>query len=277
MAKTEYVLWHYTPSLAGGVIGAIVFLVLTGAHIFRLIRNRTWFCIPFVVGGLFEAIGYAGRAAAHSDTTSKGPYIVQSVLILIAPILFAASIYMVLGRLMLRTDSGSMSIIRPNWVTKIFVISDILCFFIQSGGAGMLTQAKDDAGVKRGERIILGGLMLQILAFGFFVIVAAVWHKRLASNETAAARSGVIPWKKYAYLLYAASMCITIRNACRVVEYAMGRDGFLITHEWTLYMYDCALMINTLAICLVWYNPNIKHSRNSDVEFGSVGIHTQRK
>jgi hypothetical protein len=143
---------------------------------------------------------------------------------LIAPILFAASIYMILGRLIMRTKSAGYSIIRANWVAKIFVTGDILCFFVQSGGAGMLVQAKDNGGVKRGENIILGGLILQILIFGFFVAVAATWHKRLSARPTA--YSADLPWIRYTWLLYAASALITIRNLCRVVEYALGRVGF---------------------------------------------------
>ncbi|KAF2642018.1 RTA1 like protein [Massarina eburnea CBS 473.64] len=263
-SKPEYVLWAYTPSSAGGIIGAIVFALLTGTHAFRLIKSRTWFCIPFIIGGLFEAIGYAARAAAHSDTTSKKPYIIQSALILLAPIFFAASIYMILGRLILRTDSATHSIIRPTFVTKIFVTGDILCFFIQAGGAGMLVQAKDSSGVSRGENIILGGLILQILIFGFFVVVAGTWHRRLSARPTAMAAE--VSWLKYIRLLYAASAFITIRNACRVVEYALGRDGYLLSHEWPLYLYDFIPMMLTLAVCLTWYDPNIKPSRKSDVE-----------
>ena len=50
--KPEYVLWPYTPSVAGGVVAAIVFAILSCIHIFRLFKNRTWFCIPFVIGAL---------------------------------------------------------------------------------------------------------------------------------------------------------------------------------------------------------------------------------
>jgi hypothetical protein len=51
----EYKLWNYTPSVAGGAIGAIVFAVVTSLHTYRLVRNRTWFCIPFVIGGLVSS------------------------------------------------------------------------------------------------------------------------------------------------------------------------------------------------------------------------------
>lgn len=85
----------------------------------------------------------------------------------------------------------------------------------------MLVQAEDNDAVKRGENIILGGLVLQILIFGFFVAVAATWHVRLMGRPTA--KSADLPWMRYIWLLYAASVLITVRNFCRVVEYALGR------------------------------------------------------
>ncbi|KAH8727987.1 RTA1 like protein-domain-containing protein [Phaeosphaeriaceae sp. PMI808] len=262
-----YVLWPYTPSIAGGVVAAIVFLVLTSLHTWRLIKNRTWFCTPFIVGGIFETIGYAARAAAHNDIVSKTPYIIQSILILVAPILFAASVYMILGRIILRTDSASYSILRATWVTKIFVTGDILCFFIQGGGAGLLVKASDLDGFKMGENIILGGLVLQILIFTFFVVVASIWHRRMNAVPTAAAAE--LPWKKYIRLLYAASVFITARNLCRVIEYAMGKQGYLLSHEWPLYVYDFLPMVLTLVVCTAWYDPNIKPERKLDIEIGT--------
>jgi hypothetical protein len=280
----KYVLWPYTPTIAAGVIAALVFIAITSVHTWRLVKNRTWFCVPFVIGGLFETIGYAARAAAHNDTESTTPYIIQSTLILVAPILFAASVYMILGRLILRTDSASYSIIRANWVTKIFVAGDIICFCIQGGGAGLLVQAKDADGFKRGENIILGGLILQILIFTFFVVVASIWHRRLNAQPTSAASE--VPWKKYTMFLYAASVFITVRNLCRVIEYAMGKvcvelgdtilgyvsnkrqEGYLLSHEWPLYVYDFLPMVLTMVVCVAWYDPNIKPGRKTDIEFG---------
>ena len=51
---TEYVLYVYTPSLVAAIIAIAVFGILTTAHIYRLLKTGTWFCIPFVVGGLCE-------------------------------------------------------------------------------------------------------------------------------------------------------------------------------------------------------------------------------
>lgn len=58
----------------------------------------------------------------------------QSILLLVAPALFAASIYMELGRIVLLVDGESRCFMRRKWMTKIFVAGDVLSFFLQGGG-----------------------------------------------------------------------------------------------------------------------------------------------
>ena len=48
----NFKLYRYVPSLAAAVVATVVFGSLSVAHIFRIVRNKTWFCVPFVVGGL---------------------------------------------------------------------------------------------------------------------------------------------------------------------------------------------------------------------------------
>ena len=44
--------YEYTPSLAGGIVVALIFVALLGLHLFRLYQHRTWFCIPFSIGAI---------------------------------------------------------------------------------------------------------------------------------------------------------------------------------------------------------------------------------
>lgn len=51
---------------------------------------------------------------------------------------------MMLGRIILVTDGESHSLIRKRWLTKIFVIGDVISFLLQ--GAGMLGTAHQSTG-----------------------------------------------------------------------------------------------------------------------------------
>ena len=85
---------------------------------------------------LVEWIGYIGRAVSSQESPNwtLGPYIVQTLLLLIAPALFAASIYMELGRIILLVDGEVHSLIKKRWLTKLFVTGDVLSFTLQAAG-----------------------------------------------------------------------------------------------------------------------------------------------
>ena len=78
--------------------------------------------------------------AQESPDWTLSPYIMQSLLILLGPALYAASIYMVLGRLIRLLDAHHHSLVRTKWLTKLFVTGDVLSFLTQ--GAGMLRPSK---------------------------------------------------------------------------------------------------------------------------------------
>lgn len=73
-------------------------------------------------------------SAQETPDWTLGPYLIQTLLLLVAPALFAASIYMVLGRIILLTEGERHSMIRQKWLTKLFVAGDVLSFMTQSAG-----------------------------------------------------------------------------------------------------------------------------------------------
>jgi hypothetical protein len=83
---------------------------------------------------IVETIGFVGRILSKNDIWALGPFIMQSLLILVAPALFAASIYIILGRVILMVDGERYSLIRQKWLTKTFVAGDVLSFMMQGSG-----------------------------------------------------------------------------------------------------------------------------------------------
>ncbi|TVY85224.1 Protein RTA1 [Lachnellula suecica] len=232
---------RYHPSMVAAVIFIILFIATTSVHVFQAAKGRTYYFIPLILGGFFEWIGYVGRALAHSNEHSLGIYILQTLLLLLAPALFAASIYMVLGRLVLLTNSESLAPIRSSRLTKIFVLGDVASFLVQSGGGAMMSNAKSQ---NSGKTIIIIGLFLQLIFFGVFVVTSAIFHKRLSASPTG--ESMRVPWKKYIFALYGASVLILIRCVFRVIEFLSGNTGYLAEHEIFLYLFDGVLMLGVM-------------------------------
>lgn len=107
-----------------------------------------------------EFVGYAARASAAGKTDSLMTFSIQSSWILIAPTLFAASIYMCFGRLVRKLHAESYSMIPAKWLTKTFVLGDVLSFLIQGGAAGMLI-IQNLATI--GKAMVILGLVIQVL------------------------------------------------------------------------------------------------------------------
>lgn len=189
---------------------------------------------------------------------------------------------MVLGRLIVRVPSGpSCSLIRPSWLTKIFVIGDVFSFLLQASGGGMMAmEGKADLG----QNILLVGLFVQIVMFGLFVVVAVAFHVRYGrmlaisgaygSGATGGASPNGIPWLKVLYMLYGVSLLIMVRSIFRVIEYILGQDGYPLNNQWTLFIFDSLLMFLVTALFFFMFHPNDMVGAQTDGGYDEVGTST---
>ncbi|KAM0412858.1 hypothetical protein ACHAPD_007906 [Fusarium lateritium] len=201
-------------------------------------------------------LGYGIRAGAHNRTNKIMPYATQNMFILVAPALFAASIYMILGRIIRGLNADRHSLLKPTKLTRTFVLGDVLSFMVQGGGAGM-SAIQNTTMAKWAERLVIIGLVIQIVIFGIFCVVSVVFHRRMSRTPTAESIGTLIPWESTLHMLYAVSFLIMVRSIFRVIEYAQGYTGYALSHEWTLYVFDTLLMWLVTAIFAFRYPSDI--------------------
>ncbi|KAH6643427.1 RTA1 like protein-domain-containing protein [Truncatella angustata] len=249
----DFKLYRYELNLPAAIVAVVIFSVLSILHLYKIVRHRALYFTAFTIGGFFQVVGYAGRIWSHYSPTALGGFIMQAILILVAPALYAASIYMILGRLVRALRAERLSVVSPRWMTRIFVIGDVISFSLQAGGGGI--QAGGSLKMyELGEKIIIVGLFVQIVMFGLFVVTAILFHRRQSRygvHHSSTEHS--IPWKKHLWVLYSVSTLILIRSIFRVVEYLQGNKGYLISHEVFLYCFDALLMAAVMAVLLVFY------------------------
>ncbi|KAK0615461.1 Protein RTM1 [Lasiodiplodia hormozganensis] len=273
---------HYKPSLAAGAIFTALFSLTTLLHIWQLVQRRTWYFIPFAIGGCFEIIGYLSRAIASTQypESEKLPYILQALLLLLGPALFAASIYMVLGRIIRLTGGEAYSLVRVNWLTKIFVFGDVISFLVQCVGGAMLAGADSKDARDRGELFITIGLIVQVIFFGLFIVTTIHYNWRLRKAPTDASRATPVSWQMYLNVLYVSNGLILVRSIFRLIEYVQGEDGELLSNEVYLYIFDAALMFLAMVI-FNWYHPSTlippKKKGQDDVEASSGSFLMQER
>jgi hypothetical protein len=197
-------------------------------------------------------VGYVGRIISINNVTASSPFIMQSVLIVLAPAFFAATVYMTLGRVIAFVNVPHLSIIPQRRLTTIFVLGDMLSFFVQGGGAGFMAGSSANAH-STGSLIIVGGLVVQLLFFGIFFVALIVFDvrcRRQSLTKRLVSTHGItrLHWHSVVVALYIASTLISIRCVFRAVEFATGFDGYLQSHEVFFYVFDAVPMVATMAV-----------------------------
>lgn len=143
----------------------------------------------------------------------------------------------------------------------------------------MLANAKSKDDQDRGENVIVGGLGIQVVFFGFFMVVTVIFHRRILANPTPRSLTIVAPWKQYILILYTASAFIMVRSVFRIAEYVGGADGTLQSTEVYIYIFDATLMFIVSAVLNVYHPTAIisnQHKRltysDNDVEPDSYAM-----
>lgn len=129
-----------------------------------------------------ETVGYIGRSLSIKNVDNQSLFVLQFALIVLSPVMVAAFCYIMFGRitfLVVPKESRTTKLIwvPPRFVTPIFVVCDAIALLLQLAGAVMIssTQAtSSDAKAKldRGKAIAQTGVIVQLVGFGLFTIVA---------------------------------------------------------------------------------------------------------
>lgn len=152
-----FIFYRYEVSMPAAIVFVVLFGLATLLHTFQMLRSRTWFMVPVVIGTGFEVAGYVGRilnALENPGPYTLIPYIIQSIFLLVAPALLAASIYMELGRIVMMVGGEQHLFIRRTQLTKTFVVGDVIAFMMQAAGGG-LQASKKAATVNFSKKILL--------------------------------------------------------------------------------------------------------------------------
>ncbi len=186
-------------------------------------------------------LGYIFRYLSAKNTSSIMLYALQSLLIILPPSLYAATIYMIYGRIAVFVNAPDASIIRPSRVTKIFVTGDVISFCMQAGGGGLMAQASM---ADMGEKVMLLGLFSQLVFFGFFLLVSLIFWKRMRSSPAryTIPSYGKRSWITLLKLLFTAAAIIILRCIFRIIESSQGREGYLASLEAYMYVFDAVPM-----------------------------------
>lgn len=104
-----------------------------------------------------------------------------------------------------------------------------------------------------GNNLVIAGLFVQLVCFGLFVLISALFHRRMLANPTVKSLDRSIRWQRYLTTLYVTSALILVRSIFRAIEYIQGWEGVLLSSEVYLYIFDALLMSAALAWMVVFH------------------------
>ncbi|PYI16262.1 RTA1 like protein [Aspergillus violaceofuscus CBS 115571] len=235
-------IYGFDPSVGAAVVAALLFGSSSLLHCYQTWKYRARFFLVFIVGAIMMTIGYITRIISAQSPDKLTPYIIQYICILLPPSLYAASIYMLYGRIVLLVHQPALSIIAPTKVTKIFVLGDTLSFLTQLGGGSMMCSTST---AQTGQKVLIVGLIIQLLFFGLFFLTAVIFEMRLRKMMLFRRRTH---WRTLLYFCFVAAALIILRCVYRVIEAAQGSGGFLATHEAYIYCFDAVPMFVVQAV-----------------------------
>ncbi|CAG8006830.1 unnamed protein product [Penicillium salamii] len=242
--------YPYTPSATAGYAFLVIFGIATVVHLVMMFPYRAPYFVPLVLGGVCESFGYYGRAWSHEDRTEIGSWALQEMLILCSPPLIAATIYMVLGRIIRSFNAEHLVSMTPKKITVIFVLNDVLTFCTQLGGAGV--QVTGDAHLMSiGKKVVLAGLIFSLFVFAFFVWIAATLHRRLNNTPTDILTMNDLYWRRYMWALYAACSALMLRNLVRTIQFGVSKSSALNQKELFIYLFDAFPMFFSMLVLAV--------------------------
>ncbi|ORY52832.1 RTA1 like protein-domain-containing protein [Leucosporidium creatinivorum] len=221
-AGDDWRYYKYDVNRPLAIAAVVVFFVAFLGHVGFMARYRSWYMWPFTVGALGEAMGYVFRRMSADHPTGRKAgllwYILQSLFIILAPALMAASHYMCFGRII--TYVGEQySPVRASRVTAIFVTFDVISFVVQGAG-GSLYSSDNTAIYPAAKAILIVGFLVQIISLGIFFLFAIIYQIRA---RRAGEQEG--KWTICLYTLYMGCVCILIRGIFRTIEFGSGTGG----------------------------------------------------
>ncbi len=162
---------------------------------------------------------------------------------------------MSLGGAITALQVNKLSRLPAKWITRIYVVIDLLCLLSQLAGTVMPASGEAHL-IELSRKIIFGGLLVQLVALAFFCYLA--WHiTHVVAREEPKmfAHDAGVNWKAHFRTIFATASLVLVRSLIRAVEYGQGEQGFIISHEVFIYLFDAAPMWLAM-VAYLWIHPS---------------------
>ncbi|CAE6413256.1 putative protein C17G6,02c [Schizosaccharomyces pombe 972h-] [Rhizoctonia solani] len=247
--------FNYVPTGWIGITFLALFGVTTAGHLLQALLLRTMYMLPtLVLCGICELLGWAGRYWGHVNPQNGDAFMMQITTTIIAPSFMTAAMFLILPKII--SELGmEYSRMPPRLYSIVFISADVTALVIQAVGGAMASIADTLDGAERGGRIMLGGIIIQLVAVVLYTLLAIEFVVRFSLDRPARLKSaseqrkhaGWIDVPRGAVLmligLAIATLFIIIRSIYRTIELTDGWNGTIISTEKWFNWFDGAPIV----------------------------------
>ncbi|GHJ85046.1 hypothetical protein NliqN6_1448 [Naganishia liquefaciens] len=259
----------YNPKGAPAIIFFLLFLAVAiglWTRYFRMKPRAKWM-LPATLGTLLMSIGFLVRYTRRNGLNAWS-FLFETILILATPCAFLAQDYALLPRLSRHLEADDCLVIPRTWIVKFFVSSDVLTFVAQLAGTALtVVGAFIEEYANIGRIVLLVALIVQAICFCGFIIVFAIFAKRLRHREQHVDKwhrpsvyilgtSWKHNWTILIKMISLQCFLIAVRSLYRIVEYAAGSNSKIANQEVWFYIFDSLPLLVVVAMFVVIWPPH---------------------
>jgi hypothetical protein len=189
----DWSVFFYKPSLPAAIVFAALYIIPFAYHLyisFVAYRHGKYFrysySVPLLLAAIVEINGYSQRVASTQSVQDIGTFATSQTMIVLAPVLVCASLYILLSRIILSTHPEDANeettrvlcgALKVTWLPKLFITLDVGAMVTQGGGSAVSAAGEWKGPLEEaGTGILIGGLALQLATFAVFLLVVIRFH-----------------------------------------------------------------------------------------------------
>jgi len=256
--------YGYIPTLSVTVVFTVFFFFSTMIHLGQAIRYKMWYLLlTAVTAGNLEVTGWAARTYSHFYPGKLMPYLIQTVTTINAPTPLVAAYFIILAEI-IRRLGPCYSRLSPKMYAIVFLTADMVALTVQGvGGALAAIAAGNHKNPQMGGRIMLGGIIFQMIAITLYMMLAIEFLYRYLTDKPFQRPNNEPPTgnyfvdKKMKMMFFGisfSSLAIYVRSVYRTIELTDGWSGRIITTELYFNSMDGAMILLAM-FCLNFLHP----------------------
>ncbi|RFN50746.1 hypothetical protein FIE12Z_4984 [Fusarium flagelliforme] len=248
---------RYEPNRYLAICCLVFFVVMTLCHYWRRRQIGHSFGCVMYQGGLLEIAAFTARLISIENPDDEVSYIIQRALMLLAPLWYTAAMYEFFNGLMYGSGYSNLSLSYHVRQTAYLVFSNYVCFSFHCCGLGILYFSTGPFRIL-GEGFVFSGLIIQIAALLISLLCIAVFNYRIIHRGLLGRTNPHVRLIPMTIMVYTFTCYMLVRNVFRFLEMFDGVDGYLVSHEWTMYVFDISVMAVIMISTFGWYKEDLK-------------------